>query len=124
MRDEAMERMNERQFGFKLFIRVFVLAVTYHARRAITAKGLSFASYCAIEGSCRPSRATDRYTNELWSTTADAVVAIRRVLRDSLKLDAIRFLPGHDVAASVVPVPDQVPGLMEGNGTEGVAVKR
>ena len=107
-RDEALERLNERQFGFKLFMRVFVLAVTFNTGRPVTARGLSFAvlrdgAFLQILES-----GAGAY-KQLWSITSDAVVAMRQLLREHLRLDAIWFLPEIQ---SFLPLflSDQLPG--------------
>jgi hypothetical protein len=114
-RDEALRRMNEREFGFRLFIRVFMLAVTYHADRAFTGRGLSFAILrdrrflSAVRGD---AAAYDR----LWSITADAVVAMRRVLAGRVWLDALRFLPDSTSLHPLFLWLIRFPGALEGTG--------
>jgi hypothetical protein len=121
-RDEALERLNERQFGFKLFIRVFVLAVTYHTGRPVTARGLSFAALRdrAFLQILEPHG--DTY-EQLWTITSDAVVAMRQLLREHLRLDAIRFLPDTQSLLPLFLCLIKYPELMTNRGSEHVAVR-
>ena len=43
-RDSLLQRQRENRFGFKLFMRVFVMALSYHANRAVGSSSLSFDS--------------------------------------------------------------------------------
>ena len=78
-RDEAMRRMNERSFGFKLFIRVFILAASYHTERPLGSGSLSFRVLQDTKFLKLLDGGPDRYAT-LWSVTSDVVLASRRLL--------------------------------------------
>jgi len=128
-RDEAMMRMNERSFGFKLFIRVFVLAASYHTGRSVGANSLSFTVLRDSRFLSDPAGQTeesvpqqpDRY-DQLWATTARVVVALRRLLEERLKLDALQFLPETRSLIPVLLTLVKYPDLMLGEVLEDVRI--
>ena len=115
--DEALARMNERSFGFKLFIRVFILAVTYHTGRSVGASSLSFGVLRDRRFLAILENKNDLYKT-LWDVTAAAVLAMRHLLRTQLKLDSLQFLPDSMSLVPLFLLLIKYSGLIEDAGTD------
>ena len=115
--DEALARMNERGFGFKLFIRVFILAVSYHTGRSVGSSGLSF-------GVIRDRRflaivdKKDNLYRRLWDVTSSATIALRHLLRTQLNLDSLQFLPDTMSLVPLFLLLIKYPGILEASASD------
>ena len=113
--NDFLQRMQERQFGFRLFIRVFILAVNYHLGRAVGTTGLSFS---VIQGEAGQLENKKEKIQELWDMTADAVVAVRKLLRDRLCFDTLAFLPDSRSLLPIFMLLIKYPAFMAGKGED------
>lgn len=92
-RDEVLKRQKERSFGFKLFVRVF-LQVCQH--RLAVPQGQREHSFDLAERASfitAFASLTSTEVEELWDETRHVLCLVRRVLRDELYCDDLRFLP-------------------------------
>lgn len=87
-RDDLIRREKESRFGFKLFMRVFALAFTYHSRKSAGSQSLSFDSLDV--GSLREAR---QHLDEILDSTVEVLSAVTRILRNRLYCDDFRMLP-------------------------------
>ncbi len=126
-RDDAMTRMNERAFGFKLFVRVFVLAANYHTCRSVGSSSLSFsvlADRRFLDGLGENGRGKRGGSHDrLWEVTARTVVAMRRLLEERLHLDALQFLPETRSLTPLFLSLIKYPSLIVGTDLDGVNVR-
>ncbi len=94
--DDLLQRQKESRFGFKLFMRVFVMALVYHSNRSLGSASLSFDSadqetLFKVRDHLRP----------ILDATVDLLVAVKTILREKLCCDDFRMLPE---TASLWPV--------------------
>ena len=92
-RDEVLKRQKERSFGFKLFVRVFLQVCQHHLAVPQGQREHSFdlaerASFITAFASL-----TSTEVEELWDETRRVLCLVRRVLREELYCDDLRFLP-------------------------------
>ncbi|HPB51469.1 MAG TPA: DUF262 domain-containing protein [Myxococcota bacterium] len=119
-RDRALARMNERAFGFKLFVRVFVLASSYHTYNALSKTSFSFGVLHE-----------DRFVNELrqgndiqiWKVVRDVVLATKELLQNELYMDSFKFLPSARALWPVFTILIRYADLMEIRGKAGVRIR-
>lgn len=92
-RDRALERKRERQFGFKLFIRIFLQVCHYHFDYSLGKNAFSF-DIARKEGLLKRLGKIEQKTFQwLWAETKDVVTSVRNILLEPLKCDDLRFLP-------------------------------
>jgi hypothetical protein len=101
-RDEVLQRRKEKMFGFKLFIRLFIQASSYHFSYSL---GSDVFSFSVVEKEIFHKYITDHGNKEkvdaLWKTTTGTIFAVHRALTEALHCDDLRFFPG---IASLPPV--------------------
>lgn len=119
--NDYLQRLQERQFGFRLFIRVFILAMNYHTGKAIGTTGLSFSviqeEARQLTGGSEEERGKNILSlRELWEITSRIVIAVRRLLMDQLKLDTLAFLPDSRSLLPVFMLLIKHPDFMTGEG--------
>jgi len=95
-RDDLLHREKESRFGFKLFMRAFVINFAYQADRTIGSSSFSFDS---IDTESLEA-ARDKLAPILESTV-DVIAGVARLLRERLYCDDLRTLPE---TASLWPV--------------------
>jgi hypothetical protein len=110
-RDRALERIRERQFGFKLFIRVFMQVCHYHFGYRLGTKGFSFDIVRKPGLLKQLSEVTPDKFRELWAKTRDVIEYVIGVLREPLMCDDLRFLPEVHSLAPIFQLLIQFPGL-------------
>lgn len=95
-RDGLLQRKKENQFGFKLFMRSFVISLAYHSCRSVGGGSLSF-------DSANPDalRASEPHLSSLLKDNSRMLAYVEDVLRHELHCDDLRFLPE---TASLWPV--------------------
>lgn len=99
-RDRALRRIKERNFGFKLFIRTFVQAASYHFGYSLGSSSLSFAVTNGHEFQEYLGNATK--ANELFGLCRGAIADVAEIIQgERLLCDSLQFLPE---TASLVPV--------------------
>lgn len=100
LRDAALKRIKERNFGFKLFMRTFIQTCIYHFGSSPGSSGFSF-TIMESEPFLNRLREQKEKINELWKITQDVIEYVRKVLREPLKCDSLQFLPE---TSSLLPV--------------------
>ncbi len=97
-RDDLLERQRESRFGFKLFMRVFVLGLAYHRGESLGSSSLSFKA--AERDVLTTARQED--LGEILDSTRRILGQVRELLEgETLHCDDLRFLPD---TASLWPV--------------------
>ena len=97
-RDDLLERQRESRFGFKLFMRVFVLGLAYHRGASLGSSSLSFK---AAERELLTAAGQDDL-GKILDATRRILVEVKDLLEgDTLHCDDLRFLPD---TASLWPI--------------------
>ena len=95
-RDDCLARERESRFGFKLFMRVFNIALAYHSDRSLGASSFSFDS---VNG--RTLEAAKPQLPKILDATRRALENVAVAVTDTLRCDDLRMLPD---ASSLWPV--------------------
>jgi Protein of unknown function DUF262 len=109
-RDDLLHRQRESRFGFKLFMRTFVLALAYHSGRTVGSTTFSF-------DSANPetlSKARDRL-KPILETSVTLLANTATILRQGLWCDDFRMLPETASLWPVFQLLIRFPGLMPKN---------
>lgn len=100
-RDAVLERAQERAFGFKLFIRMFLQVCHHHFGYSLGKNAFSF-DIAQKDSFLRKLADRPPADSEwLWSETKDVIKTVRDLLREQLFCDDLRFLPD---ALSLTPL--------------------
>lgn len=92
IRNEVLKREKERNFGFKLFIRIFILICNYHFGFSLGSSSLSFSVLWS-------STFFDKFEEnqngigKLWQIAYSIIPYVNSILKCDLKCDDYRFLP-------------------------------
>ena len=108
VRDGLLQRQKENQFGFKLFMRSFVMALAYHSCRNIGAGSLSFDS-----ANPESLRLAGSHLAELLKSNSEMLGYVESVVRDELHCDDLRFLPETASLWPVFQLLIRFPGLRQ-----------
>ena len=101
-KDNSKKRQKENQFGFKLFIRTFILVCNYHFNIYIKSKDLSIDVLEKNEHVRNHIRKNDDVGKKLWEKTRNILVSFKQqILEGELYCDDLRFLPEIN---SILPV--------------------
>lgn len=108
-----LRREQERRFGFKLFIRVFVQYWAYHCRDT---KGENSLSFDLLTNPRVMSRLTDPSNQEhikhLLEQSRKAIRFVHVLLKDDLGCDSYAFLPETRALIPIFQLLVRFPGLM------------
>jgi len=112
-RDALMKREEERQFGFKLFIRIFLQVSQYHLGYGVGKSSFSFdpVSKDAFREAFRTR--TEQEVEALWDETLAVTQTIRDVLDRELNCDDLRMLPDATGMMPIAQLLIQYPNLRE-----------
>ena len=113
--NDYLKRLKESQFGFRLFIRVFILAMNYHSGRAIGTNGLSFS---VIQSEASNLKGKESEIKELWKITARCVQAVHKLLKEKLCFDTLAFLPDSRSLLPIFMLLIKYPGFMDEDACE------
>lgn len=113
--NDYLKRLKESQFGFRLFIRVFILAMNYHSGRAIGTNGLSFS---VIQSEASNLSGKESEIKKLWKITAKCVKAVHKLLEEKLYFDTLAFLPDSRSLLPIFMLLIKYPGFMDENAFE------
>ena len=101
-KNQSKKRLKENQFGFKLFIRTFILVCNYHFNHIIKSKDLSLDVLEKNETIREHIKKDVRVGEFLWNTTELILDKFKNdILVKELKCDDLRFLPETN---SLLPV--------------------
>ena len=95
-RNTWLARERESKFGFKLFMRVFTIALTYHSHRSLGSSSFSFGSITD-----RALKEATPCLDELLADTRRALEDVSTIVQETLYCDDLRMLPD---ASSLWPV--------------------
>lgn len=92
-RDEVLQRKRERSFGFRLFIRAFIQAASFHFHYSIGSNGLSFnviesSSFHSALNTCDQKK-----VDKLFKHAREVLINTQNVLNSELYCDSFPFLP-------------------------------
>ncbi len=112
-RDEGLRREQERRFGFKLFVRVFVQYWVYHCRDT---KGENSLSFELLTNPRVMSQLTDTANREhieyLLTRSREAIRFVHSVLQKNLFCDSYAFLPETRALVPIFQLLVRFPGIM------------
>ncbi|MBI4179507.1 DUF262 domain-containing protein [bacterium] len=112
-RDDVLRRGQERSFGFKLFIRVFLQVCHHHFGYSLGKSSFSF-DIAKKESFLRRLRdLTDAQARSLWDETKEVLVLVCELLRSPLCCDDFRFLPDTQNLTPVFQLLISYPTLRE-----------
>src|ERR1043166_7671385 len=106
-RDDLLHREKENRFGFKLFMRVFTIALAYHTDRTIGRAGFSFES-----ASAETLAEARLHLRSILETTSRVLIDVARMLRASLYCDDFRTLPETASLWPLFQLMIRFPGLL------------
>jgi hypothetical protein len=106
VRDDLVRREREGQFGFKLFMRTFVIALSYHADRAISSSSFSFNSV-----GLRDLERASAHLDEILESTVGVLSSLATILREQLHCDDFRMVPDTSSLWPVLQAMFRFPGL-------------
>lgn len=87
-RDDLLSRQRENRFGFKLFMRVFTIALAYHTDRSLGSAAFSFdAVNLRTLEKARPA------LPRIMAATVQALDDVARILSNALYCDDLRMVP-------------------------------
>jgi hypothetical protein len=89
-RDRALERQRENLFGFKLFMRVFMIVLAYHRKEI---RGGSSFSFETADRETLADPGVQKVLPEILQITREVLEDTRSILRGPLCCDDFRFLP-------------------------------
>ncbi|MBE6390902.1 MAG: DUF262 domain-containing protein [Lentisphaerae bacterium] len=111
--NEHLQRLKENRFGFRLFIRVFVLAANYHTGKAMGTQAMSFS---AIQNNERlESEEGQEKIPEIWECVKSVTLAVYDLLTEKLHFDTLAFLPDSRSLRPVFMLLIKYPKFMEDN---------
>ncbi len=101
-RDDLMQRMKEKNFGFKLFMRTFVQTCNFHFDQGLVSGGFSFDTLNRpkIQKKLKDSDNTEKF-KKLFEYSQSILKYVRDILRVDLYCDSFQFLPD---TLSLLPV--------------------
>jgi hypothetical protein len=108
VRDGLLQRKKENQFGFKLFMRAFVMALAYHSSRNIGSGSLSFDS-----ANPEALRLAESHLAKLLKSNSEMLAYVESVVREELHCDDLRFLPETASLWPVFQLLIRFPGLRQ-----------
>ena len=112
-RDALMKREQERQFGFKLFIRIFLQVCQYHLGYVTGKSSFSFDPVSRDAFREAFGARTGREVETLWDETLAVTQTIHDVLDRSLNCDDLRMLPDAQGLMPLAQLLIQYPKLRE-----------
>jgi hypothetical protein len=118
-RDEVLARKKERSFGFKLFIRTFIQACSYHLGYSVGSSSFSFdvASRSDFQQALSdPRNARDFET--ICESTERCILAVHTTL-SGVHCDALQMLPDAESLLPVFQVLIRFPDVLGQAGHEG-----
>lgn len=93
-RNKVLKRQKENQFGFKLFIRTFILVCNYHFNIYIKSRNLSLDVFEKNEYVKNHIKNNNEIGKTLWEKTSSILTSFRnQILKNELFCDDLRFLP-------------------------------
>jgi len=111
--NEHLQRLKENRFGFRLFIRVFVLAANYHTGKAMGTQAMSFS---AIQNNERlESEEGQKKIPAIWDCVKSVTMAVYDLLTENLHFDTLAFLPDSRSLRPVFMLLIKYPKFMEDN---------
>ncbi|MBR2425344.1 MAG: DUF262 domain-containing protein [Lentisphaeria bacterium] len=111
--NEHLQRLKENRFGFRLFIRVFVLAANYHTGKAMGTQAMSFS---AIQNNERlESEEGQKKIPAIWDCVKSVTMAVYNLLTENLHFDTLAFLPDSRSLRPVFMLLIKYPKFMEDN---------
>lgn len=111
--NEHLQRLKENRFGFRLFIRVFVLAANYHTGKAMGTQAMSFS---AIQNNERlESEEGQKKIPAIWDCVESVTLAVYDLLTEKLHFDTLAFLPDSRSLRPVFMLLIKYPGFLENN---------
>ena len=113
-RDDILRRGQERSYGFKLFIRVFLQVCHHHFGYSLGKSSFSFDIAKKESFLRRLHDLSDADARWLWQETAKVLTLVSRILRDPLCCDDFRFLPDTQNLAPLFQLLISYPDLHEG----------
>lgn len=115
--NEHLQRLKENRFGFRLFIRVFVLAANYHTGKAMGTQAMSFS---AIQNNERlESEEGQKKIPTIWDCVKSVTMAVYDLLTENLHFDTLAFLPDSRSLRPVFMLLIKYPKFMEDNKIKG-----
>lgn len=115
--NEHLQRLKENRFGFRLFIRVFVLAANYHTGKAMGTQAMSFS---AIQNNERlESEEGQKKIPAIWDCVKSVTMAVYDLLTEELHFDTLAFLPDSRSLRPVFMLLIKYPKFMEDNKIKG-----
>ena len=111
--NDHYQRLKETLFGFKLFVRVFVLAASYHTGRAIGSQTMSFS---AIESNDELETCAGRDSiPKIWAVVEKVTLAVKDLLENELCFDSLAFLPDSRSLWPMFMILIKHPQFIDGN---------
>lgn len=92
IRNVVLKREKERNFGFKLFIRIFILVCNYHFGYSIGSSSLSFSVVWSNRFHDKIEKNKEGI-RKLWQIANKIICYVNDILKDNLHCDDYRFLP-------------------------------
>jgi hypothetical protein len=105
-RDDLVRREKENRFGFKLFMRAFVITFAYHSDRSIGSSSFSFNS---VDG--RHLEKGSKHLKHILDSTVRLLSSTAEILRTKLYCDDFRMLPETSSLWPVFQCMVRFPGL-------------
>jgi hypothetical protein len=112
-RDALMQREEERQFGFKLFIRIFLQVCQYHFAHETGKSSFSFDPVAKDSFREEFGARTEHEVDALWDETLEVTQTIHEVIVKELFCDDLRMLPDATGLMPVAQLLIQYPNLRE-----------
>lgn len=110
--NDHFKRAKENQFGFRLFVRVFVMAANYHTGSAIGSQSMSFS---AIEGNEQLEVASENEIAKIWAVVKEVTLAVKELLENELHFDTLAFLPDSRSLWPIFMILIKHPNFIENN---------
>lgn len=119
-RDEVMKRRKERNFGFKLFIRVFVQVCSYHFNYSIGSASFSF-DVVNSPLFLNNIKKDPKETMTLFERTGQIIEFVGRIVKENLFCDDLQMLPETTSLMPLFQFLIRYPGVMEEKNKPAIA---
>lgn len=110
-RDDVLRRGQERSFGFKLFIRVFLQVCHHHFGYSMGRNSFSFDIAKKDSFRRRLAGLAEAEACLLWDETKEVLTLVSTLLRSPLSCDDFRFLPDTQDLTPLIQLLVSYPGL-------------
>jgi len=118
VRDDVYARIKERNFGFKFFMRVFILESIYHLELPLSAGTLSFNLVTSSKfkeklNSITKIQNSSNAAEMFWNDVKKIVLYIKSLLNENLFCDSFQFLPETNSLLPIIQLCIRYPRLMD-----------